>query len=311
MAYAPLPDHPDDRVPGAVAAATVLYRPDAGVLDELLTPLEADGLRLFIFANGPLDEEIERRLARSPHAALIRAPENMGLGHGLNAVTEAAAAEGFAFVLLLDQDSVPTPGMASALLAHLGALAASPTPPPAVIGPLLVSPAEEGYLAPWYSRRAAKDGVAEGAVDFLSTSGSLVSLAAWQAVGPFRADYFIDGIDVEWCFRAWNRGHGCYLAEEVTMPHRWGGTAENGKRQPQILRQSQLRSYYYLRNGLYGLRLAHIPWSWRLRTAARVTAQAVLLLLAHRFDRPIRRLVFGALRDGLQARLGPAPPGIA
>jgi rhamnosyltransferase len=295
----------------SVAAATVLYRPDPSMLDALLTPLEGDGLRLFVFANGPLEEIVEGRLATSPHTTVIRAQENLGLGYGLNVVTEAAAAAGFAFVLLLDQDSVPVRGLAKALLSHIESLSSRSAFPPALVGPLLVSPESEAYLAPWYSRREAGGGVAEGAVDFLSTSGSLISIAAWQATGPFRADYFIDGIDVEWCFRAWSRGYACYLADDVKMPHRWGSAAENDERRPQILRQSPLRSYYYIRNSLYGLRLRHLPWRWRLRTVARVTAQALLLLLAHRFERGIRRLVLEALRDGLRARLGPIPPGIA
>jgi rhamnosyltransferase len=291
------------------AAATVLYKPDADMLDALLAPLMADGLRVFIFVNGAVEPEIELRLTKLSDTVIIRSADNVGLGVGLNAVIEAAAAEDFASILLFDQDSVPDRGMPNALLAHFKEHASDSTMPIAAIGPRLISPANETYLAPWYSHRAGND-VPDGAVDFLPTSGSLVSVEAWKAIGPFRADYFVDGLDVEWCFRAWSCGYCCVLAEDVTMEHRWGNTAASEERRPQILRLSPTRCYYYLRNAVHSMRLPHIPWRWRLRTAVRLVVQAGLLLFDRRFCRQTRRIVGRAFHDGWRNRLGPMPTGI-
>lgn len=285
---------------GEVAAGTVLYQPDAAVLDGLLRPLEADGIALFVFVNGPLDAVSEARLGRSG-ATLLRSPVNLGLGHGLNAVVAAAAEAGFPFVLLFDQDSAPPPGLALNLVADFARLPAGA----AALGPRMVSPEEEGFLVPWVERRAPiREGLSP--VNFLPTSGTLVAIEAWRQVGPFRADYFIDGIDVEWCFRAWSRGHGCYLAENLVMAHRWGAAdAEAGK--PQILRQSLTRSYYYLRNGFATLRLAHVPRLWRGKLLARLSAQTLLLLWHNRRERRARNIVLAAVRAGLAGELGPIP----
>jgi rhamnosyltransferase len=172
---------------------------------------------------------------------------------------------------------------------------------------VLTPPPGESFLPIRYDRRAGAGDAALSAVDFLPTSGTLVKVAAWRAVGPFRADYFVDGIDVEWCFRAWSRGQACVLAEQVAMSHRWGHAEEEGGRLPQILRQSRLRSFYYLRNASHGLRLAHFPPGWKIKTALRLVAQAGLLVL--RGGAPLRTLplVGRAFRDGLGGRLGPAP----
>jgi rhamnosyltransferase len=294
----------------APAAATVLHQPDADMLDALVVPLEADGLRLFIFVNGALEPEIEHRLANLANAAIIRSPENVGLGAGLNAVVEAAAAEGFSSILLFDQDSAPERGMGAALLTRFKEHVSDSTIPVATIGPRLISPANEAYLAPWYLHRSG-DGVPDGAVDFLPTSGSLVSIEAWTTVGAFRADYFIDGIDVEWCFRAWSCGYCCVLAENVTMAHRWGDTDTSEERRPQILRLSPTRCYYYLRNAVHSMGLPHLPWRWRLRTTLRIVGQACLLLLDRRFDRQTRRLIQRAFHDGWHNRLGRIPEGIS
>lgn len=288
---------------GKVAAGTVLYRPDASVLDGLLCPLEEDGVALFVFVNGPLDTASEARLGRSG-ATLLRAPVNLGLGHGLNAVVAAAEAAGFAFVLLFDQDSAPPPGLAGKLAAHFARLPRES----AALGPRMVPPEGEAFLVPWVHRRAAAaNGISP--VDFLPTSGTLVAIDAWKRIGPFRADYFVDGIDVEWCFRAWSLGHGCYLAEELTMVHRWG-EADTASRKPQILRQSPTRTYYYLRNAFATLRLAHVPGMWRARLLTRLSAQILLLLCCRGRERAVRAAVFAAARAGLSGKLGPIPPNL-
>jgi rhamnosyltransferase len=285
------------------AAATVLYRPDPTLLDGLLLAIEAEALRLWVFVNGPLDPVVEDRLARSPNLRILRSPTNVGLGHGLNAVAEAAATEGCSHLLLFDQDSTPGPGLAAALAAAFEGEAAGGAPV-AAAGPRLVSPEGETHLAPWYSRRSGGSSGAKRPVDFLPTSGTLISLAAWRRIGPFRADYFVDGIDVEWCFRAWSAGYRCLLVENVTMAHRWGHGDDGGR--AQILRQSPERVFYYLRNAVHGLRLPTLPWRWRARTALRLAGQIGLLLLDRRFDGPTRRLVVSAVGDGWRGRLGPA-----
>jgi rhamnosyltransferase len=294
-----------------MAAATVLYRPDPAVLDALLAPLVETGLRIFIFSNGGLNEDIAERLARLPDLHLIRSPENIGLGAGLNAVVEAAEAEGFGHIVLFDQDSTPDADLLPKLLGRFQAIERQSAIPPAVLGPLLVAPENEAFLPPWYSRRPEALAADVAAVDFLPTSGSLVSIAAWRTIGPFRADYFIDGIDVEWCFRAWARGYSCGLAEELRMVHRWGYVEEAGRRRPQILRQSDLRTYYYLRNAVSGLRLAHLPLRWKARVGLRLAVQTGLLLVDRRFGRATRRLVARAITDGWSGHLGPAPAKIA
>jgi rhamnosyltransferase len=290
-----------------LAAATVLYRPDPAVLDALLAPLVEAGLRVFIFANGPLGDDVELRLARLPDLHLVRSPDNVGLGAGLNAVVEAAQSEGFGHVVLFDQDSTPDAALLPRLLDAFFAAQAQPGIRPAAIGPLLVAPANEAFLPPWYSRRPGQTANGVSAVDFLPTSGSLVSIAAWREIGPFRADYFIDGIDVEWCFRAWAKGYACLLAEQLQMVHRWGYVAEAGKRRPQILRQSDLRTFYYLRNAVEGLRQPHMPLRWKFRVATRLAVQSGLLLVDRRGARETRKMLTRAVSDGWCGRLGPAP----
>ncbi len=261
--------------------------------------------------NGPLDEQANELLARFPTARLIRSEDNVGQGAGLNAITEAAISESFSHLMLFDQDSEPSADLPEQLLARWTAETAKGARL-AVVGPLLVPPAQGHYRPIRYSWRSAPGEGPLAPVHFAPTSGSLVCLAAFTAIGPFRDDFFIGGIDVEWGFRAWSRGYGSMVARDLTMVHRWGEAASpEAARTPQILRHSGLRRYYYIRNAAYSLRLPFIPLSWRLRYALGQCAQIGYLVIYGRNLRQTGAVMFAALRDGAAGRLGPAPPGLS
>ena len=38
--------------------------------------------------------------------------------------------------------------------------------------------------------------------DYVITSGSIITIAAYKEIGPFNNEMFIDFIDIEWCLRA-------------------------------------------------------------------------------------------------------------
>lgn len=286
--------------------AVVLYKPDAVLLDRLLAPLTHDGHRLLIFVNGPIDEASDRLIAGLENALIIRSAENQGLGFGLNRLVERARDEGASEILLMDQDSSPQPGLAAQLAAVLASRQAQGHKL-AVVGPRLVPPPGENYRRLRYAWRDK----AEGTVYFTPTSGSLVSIAAWNEIGPFRAAYFIDGIDVEWGLRARGKGYDSLVASEVVLDHRWGmpiTTCEANK--PQILRYPQLRCFFYIRNSVAMLRLPYIAPVWKLKVSARLAMQVGLLLFSHWFGRDTRRLVWRAVCDGWRNRLGAAPDEI-
>jgi rhamnosyltransferase len=283
-----------------------LYRPAPELLARQAEGLR--GIRLFAFANGPISAEAVAALAPTD-LRLIASPTNFGLGRGLNAVMEAASEEGFTDVLLLDQDSEPTAEILSELTGHAQRLERAGEKI-ALLAPRLVPP-EEGFYKPIHYDLRGKpraDGLA--AVDFAPTSGSLVNVAAFRDVGPFREDFFIAGIDVEWGFRAWSRGWASNLVMDLAMTHRWGEAVTEGQLgKPQILRQASVRNYYYARNVIATARLSYVPLSWRVRSCAALAAQ--IGLLAVRGGPGALPPIWAGLRDGFGERLGPAPTDAA
>jgi rhamnosyltransferase len=286
-----------------VAVAIVLHEPDEVLLSELLAAIATPQRHLYIFINGPLAAAVEARLTLLDNGTIIRSGENVGQGAALNAVLKQAAHDGAAHVLLLDQDSTPNSDLPEELLRSMQKrLWPGIDLPLAVLGPLLVPPANGAYRPLRYAWR----GPGRSAVHFVPTSGSLISLRAWEKVGPFRADYFIDGIDVEWGFRAWHSGFASAVEQDIQLVHRWGSPSENASKSvPQMLRQSDVRNYYYVRNAIDCLKQPHVPRRWKVRKIATLTAQIAQLLYRRRFDASVVNGVRRAILAGLRGELGP------
>jgi rhamnosyltransferase len=56
------------------------------------------------------------------------------------------------------------------------------------------------------------------------TSGSLLSLAAYSALGPFREEFFMDCVDLEYCLRARSHGFRIIVTRKPLMDHALGAT---------------------------------------------------------------------------------------
>ena len=295
-----------------VAAGIVSFHPDPALLLDLVAVLSRDVDRIYLFNNAPLDPALEMVLADYPRLAAIEAGSNLGVGVGLNVIALAASREGFERLVLFDQDSRPWPGLVPQLGDAFGRLEALRRNP-AAIAPRLVVPgggAAGASKAPRYrARGGAEDGGTLVPVDFLPTSGTLFNLRILRETGLFRADFFIDAIDVEWCFRAWRRGFTCWLAGALPMEHTVGsGTIPLGfgLTMPD---QRPFRMGTYLRNTVYGFRLRHVPLTWKLKQLAYLPLQVWGFARHHGFRAAALRPMLAGLRDGLLGRLG-VPPGL-
>jgi rhamnosyltransferase len=302
------PDRPLRPEARSIVAGVTIFRPEPGQLRDLMQRLAEEGLEVLVHVDGPTGHAIDADLLSELQAArgvtVFQAPVNRGIGAGLNALAQAARTAGFRKILLFDQDSAPLPGLAFRLQ-HAFDFLLDAGARPAVVGPRPVAAPGETSKPPRYSKRPRIAAVGNlRPVNYVISSGSLVSLDAIDAVGDFREDYFIDAIDTEWCFRAWHRGLSVWTDDRLEMPHRVGsGVIRFGPlRFPQ---QSEARMITYLRNQSHGLRLPHVPLHWKMRFLAYAPLQvAAYVAQAPRKRRSASRFL-RAISDGLRARLGP------
>jgi rhamnosyltransferase len=294
-----------------VGSVTVAFNPSVERLAEQLEALEGQVDDIIVIDNGSrpaVEHLLERHAAARPRLAalpirIVALPGNEGIARGLNVGIEAARAQGAQLVVLLDHDSVPGAGMVAELVATRERCA-TPANPVAAVGPRVkdLRDAREypfvrlGWLR---NRHQYCAGSAQQvfACDFLISSGTLIALDAFDAVGPFEDDLFIDSVDREWCFRALSRGFALYGACAAHLDHRlgdrrrpvWGGL--------ELIVHSPARLYYMTRNRLLLYRRAYVPLKWKINDFLRMIAKftATLLLVAPR--REYARLSWKAVRD--------------
>ena len=292
---------------GRTSAGIVIYHPEWDHLRQLVSKLAPDVRSVVIYANSAVPAAEERALAevaRPAGLAIVRPQDNLGLGAAYNALVDGARTGGDDFLLLFDQDSLPEAGSVRRLVDISRALASAGRRP-AIVGPRPYGPDGRPMKI---ARRPADEtppGQRATRADFVISSGSLLDLAAAEAVGPFRADYFIDAIDLEWCFRANARGFSIWIADEVRMDHRLGRGVLRLPLGLRLADQPPRRLYTFVRNQLSMLRLGHVPTRHKVKTVAALPVRAAIYLVRNRFSAECRAALRNGVVDGLRDRLGP------
>ncbi|ALA20501.1 MULTISPECIES: glycosyltransferase [Chelatococcus] len=295
-----------------IYSGVVTYRPEQALLLDLVSVLAQTTECVLIFANSPLSQVHREELLAvggSARIEIIQSRENVGLGSAYNEILRRAGQYGGDAVLLVDQDSTLRPQVVRHLADLMVELAAAGQQVAAVgvqpVGPRQATPAFKDVRI---FLRPGRDGAARfRAVDFVISSGSLVSIAAYQAVGPFRDDFFIDAVDIEWCFRAWHRGFSCWVARDARMEHRLG----RGSIAVPLLRltlpvQPPTRLYTYVRNQVRMLAMRHVPLRWKAKMLPYIGLQAIVYALKGRRRSYALTAIARGVWDGLRTMSAPA-----
>jgi rhamnosyltransferase len=209
---------PPDSSPAreACCAVVVTYQPD-DLFPGRVARIAAQVGRVWVVdnASNAAAREMLAEISRTdPRIELVLADSNEGIGAALNRGFARAIADGFGWVVTLDQDSVVEPD----LVAELSAIwAEHPVRDRVmVIGANYVGGAgERGLVSTAGSERSREQTVA-------ITSGAMISVAAFQLAGSFRADYFIDYVDEEFCLRLRQSGMRVVCSTRPLMHHSLG-----------------------------------------------------------------------------------------
>lgn len=294
---------------GAVVAAIVTYYPDLRGLDLLLESLCGQVQEILIVDNASNGREFEDFFRQVPrHINVLRNPVNVGIGTAVNQAIGWAASRSAECILLLDQDSVVQGGMVGALYAALQRVSAKGLV--AAVGPCFVDrrtqqPAPFVRIGfPFNQRIWGKPGeIVE--CDFLITSGSLIPMAALREIGGMEEAFFIDNIDVEWCFRARSKGWRVYGVSGAVMHHEIGDrivTLPAGL--GEVIVHSPLRLYYMMRNRVLLYRRHATPWTWIAQDIPRLMLKFVRLALLVAPRALHARYMLAGIRDGVRGVQG-------
>lgn len=281
-----------------VCAIVVTWQPELPALQNLLSALLAQRCPVIVVDNGSanigelaaLITELAGRYPAKIAPQLISWSQNQGLAIAMNAGLAHAQQAGYPFVLLFDQDSQISANFVPAMLAqwdqlHVLVDSGRYHLPPAAIGPRLQDP-ETGRRTAfrcfrWLRRSNSPvdgfPGLYE--TDFLISSGTLIAMPALQVIGDMKADYFIDNIDLEWCFRAKAKGFSLYGTDRAVLFHRIGEASRNPLVKSGVMVQhSPLRSYYSTRNRMHLWRQPYAPRDWKMRDMVRFILKSLWLV---------------------------------
>ncbi len=223
-----------------ICAIIPAHRPDAGFPDRLRAVAEQVGCVVIVddSASPEIAAELDRIASTIPGAVVCHHQKNRGLGASLNMGVNEAKRLGFGWVLTLDDDTTVDAAMCSRLAVSWNAIART-----VPLGILAMSwkPNPERAMAKGRTWEIKK---------MVITSGSLMRIETWEAVGPFRENFIIDAIDAEYCSRVRAQGLRVVKLAEQGFAQQLGESLliRWGPLRIQLNEHSPLRTYYRVRN---------------------------------------------------------------
>jgi rhamnosyltransferase len=290
-----------------VGAVIVAFHPEPGQIEGLLAALGDEVDTVVVVDNST--PKLELDASGAPEPERIRPEGNIGVAEGINRGVAHLRALGARYALLLDQDSIPGAGMTARLRAELERRE-SQGQALAAIG-ARIRDRDRGRLAPFvrfrlpFNRHLA-DSAGSADCDFLITSGTLVNLRHWERVGPMRSSWFIDSVDMEWCFRARRLGLGIVGCFDARLEHSIG----QGRRllpvrwSPRYRHHDPGRLYTMMRNRVFLYR-SGAPAAWIVHDLLRIPGKLMLFGAVVGPRRANLGAMLRGLRDGWTTRPSP------
>lgn len=208
-----------------IFAVTVLYEPDPELLRRSLDSYADAVDTVWVWRNSPLPDSLETELLGYGNVVLAGSGENKGIAAALNAAARAASEGGFDTLLTMDQDSV-WHGFREFLR-----ITRYDTAPAGYYVPSINEEAEYMFTP----------------VDTAFTSGMLIPLRVVDRVGGWCEDFFVDGIDNEFCLHALSLGIRAWKTGGGYLEHRLGTVA------PKRFLGLRFLTYNYSPERLYGI----------------------------------------------------------
>jgi len=281
------------------AAIIVSYNPDLFSLHRLALRCSNGVDYVFIVDNGSVDDNKCLIPSFPENVRLYPLHMNFGIAYAQNYGISIAREFGIDFVAFFDQDSnleiTTLPNLIFAInqLIDSGANVAC-------VGPRYIDKRQnnpipfirvKGLTLERISPNSDNDIVP---VDHLISSGSVIPMKTFDAVGVMKELLFIDYVDLEWCERAKFMGYQSYGVCAAAMEHELGdepirfmGTAYPAR--------SPLRHYYMFRNAIWMYRQSYVRFNWKCVDGLRLLRKYVFYTL---FAKP-RHVHFWMMTKGM------------
>ncbi len=221
-----------------IIAGIVTYNPDIARLKKNIDSIKKQVYEVVIVDNNS-SNLIEIKKYVKDNINIIENDDNYGIAKALNQIMKYAKDKKIKWVLTLDQDSI----CPQDFIRRLGKKIQSNV---AIVCPNVYDINKKNIL---------KDSIKNknNYVEKCITSGSLISVLAWEQVGKFDEKMFIDGVDFEFCYRLKDYGYYIYRDDDTELIHEIGHISIRKFLfwKVCVKNHSAFRKYYIAKNIIY------------------------------------------------------------
>ena len=278
-----------------ICAGVVTYHPDIRLLEANLEALIPQVSMVYVVDNGSENvADVRSYMEGKPNLKLICNSENVGIAKALNQLCTAAKQDGYAWILTMDQDSLPASDMVKWLSTYTDS---------SVYG--IIAPRVEfrdGDTLILSTKDGDKDTVE---ISACITSGSLTRIEAWEKVGGFDEWFFIDRVDNEFCTHLQTGGYVILRVNKALLYQRAGEMRYATL--PLIGNillpcYSEVRNYNICRNSVYYFRKYHHDIDICHQIGTFIYSQTVRFLFEPGRWGTVRSTMRG-IRDGMKKQI--------
>lgn len=220
-----------------IAGIVTLYNPTDADIGNISTYID-DIDKLYIVDNTEGNSN-EARIPNNNKIKYMFRNENIGVAAALNVGANLATQEGYEWLLTMDQDTTFKPGVIPKMKEIINSQDMS----------------KIGIVTPWHKTKAniKKPNVKHDNPTDVMTSGNILNLEIFRKIGGFQEDFFIDGIDIEYCLKLHKNGYNILRINDLEIEHNLGDIFFRNIIIKKLLctNHSYIRRYYIMRNNHY------------------------------------------------------------
>ena len=225
-----------DEIKHKVAGVVVLYNPTHEVINNINSYVNQVSYLIVIDDSDMVDFKIVDEIKSFNDVHYISYGKNLGIAKALSHAAQIAIENGYQYLLTMDQDSKAPLNLVNACVAvfennnNVG----------------LVTPIHGNKYGTHIKPIAGKT----EKVNMAMTSGNLISLDVYNKVGGFDEDFFLDYMDIEYCFKLHLHHYDLIRIDDFVLDHNEADLTEitifNKKVHPH--NHKPFRWYYKTRN---------------------------------------------------------------
>ncbi len=223
-----------------IPATVIWYNPDTENIENIKTYIDYVE-KVYIIDNSMNNNKKLCSSLNNNKIEYVYNKKNLGIAKALNLACEKAISDGFKWILTMDQDSSFSSNDINEYFKSFDNIEKKNT----------------GIFSPKHILKNDINKIRDDKkfleIDHVMTSGNLLNLSAWEKIGKFDENLFIDEVDSEICFRMIENDYKVIQMNRIKMFHELGSLEKRNFfiKKISVLNHNYIRKYYIMRNKFY------------------------------------------------------------